>query len=228
MSNRNDPGGGPHPTEFLFSSPGAEPGATEDPHRGAEILAELRAIAERVGSLEEELRQLRSAAEGAESGAPVGEFRSRLDELSQETRQANERLLGRIAEVEAAVRASDSERSVEDIAHRLTVAETSLVGLSDTVRGVETRLFERLEPVERAATSVEETTGALEITAGKLAAAAEANARVLPAVEELRKAVTKLEIVSGLCLGLVLAWLVLLSFALEKRIRLFGDVFGLW
>ena len=153
-------------------------------------------------------------------------MRSRLDELSKETRQADERLLRRFAEVEAAVRASGGTRPDEDIAHRLRVAETSLVGLAETIRGLEQRLSDRLEPIERAATSVEETTGALQETARKLDAVAERNANVLPAVEETRKSVDRLETSSAIGFGVMSTLFVVLSIALENRLQLFSRFFG--
>ena len=188
MAKPTDPDRNQSTSEILFGTSRRESAAPSGQSEPAETLTELRRVRERLDALVEEIRQTRSAGECAERDAPVAEVRNRLDEFSKETRQADERLLRRIAEVEAAVRASESKRPDEDIVHRLRVAETSLVGLSDTVRGLERRLSERLEPIERAATSVEETTGALEVTAGKLADAAEANARVLPTVEQTRKA----------------------------------------
>lgn len=198
MSNRNEPGSGRPSAEFLFSSPGAAPGRSEAPPEPAENLAELRRVHER------------------------------LDALSAKNEQSVEGLLRRFAELEAAVRKDRDARPDEDIVHRLRVAETSLVGLADTVRGLERRLSERLEPIERAATSVKESTGALGVTAGKLAGVAEANARVLPAIEETRKAVGRLEVLSSVGFFLVLSLFLMLFFVLEKRARLLSELLGFW
>lgn len=206
-------------TEFLFSSPGAEPGRSEAPPEPAENLAELRRVHERLDALVEER---------ADREALAAELRSRLDELSAKNEQSVEGLLRQFAELEAAVRKDRDARPDEDVVHRLRVVETSLVGLADTVRGLERRLSESLEPIERAATSVEESTGALEVTAGKLAGAAEANARVLPAIEETRKAVGRLEALSFVGFFLVLSLFLMLFLVLEKRARLFSELLGFW
>ena len=226
MANQKDPDRNRSSSEILFSTSGGEPAAPPDRSGLTEILAEVRRIGERVDALVEELRQLRSAEEGAEKDASVAEMRSRLDELSTKTKQAYERLLRGIAEVEAAVRASGSERPDEDIAHRLRLAETSLVGLAETIRGLKRRLSESLEPIERAAASVEEVTGALQGTAKKLDEVAVRNARVLPTVEETRKAVDKLEISLAIGFGAMSIWLLVLSFALEMRLQIFSRLFG--
>ena len=228
MDKPSPPDGGRPPAEFLFSSPGAAPGASEAPPEPAESVAELRRVRERLDALVEELREVRSAEERTDREALAAELRSRLDELSAENERSVEGLLRRFAELEAAVRKHRDARPDEDIVHRLRVAETSLVSLSDTVRGVERRLFERLEPIERAATSVEETTGALEVTAGKLAGVAEANARVLPAIEETRKAVGRLEVLSSVGFFLVLALFLMLFLVLEKRAQLLSELLGTW
>lgn len=228
MANPKDPDRSPPSSEFLFGASREEPAAPPDRSESAEVLAELREIRERAEAQGEEIRQLRSAVERAGKEAPVEEMRSRLDALSAESKQASERMLQLPEEIEAVVRASLGARTDEDTAHRLRVAETSLAGLSETVRGLERRLSKRLEPIERAAARIEETTGAMQVTAGKLEAAAERNARMLATVEETRKAVGKLELAAGLGLGLVLAWIALLSLALEKRTQLFSEFLGLW
>ena len=223
MANPEGPDRSPPSSEFLFGASREEPVAPPDHSESAEILAELREIGERAEAQGEEIRQLRSAVERAGKEAPVEEIRSRLGELSAESKQAFERLLQLPEEIAALVRASLGTRTDEDTAHRLRVAETSLAGLSETVRGLEGRLSERLEPIERASARVEETTGELQVAAGKLDAAAERNARMLATVEETRKALGKVELVAGLGLGLVLAWIALLSLALEKRTQLFSE-----
>ena len=228
MAKPTDPDRNQSSSEILFSASRRESAAPTGQSESAETLTELRRVRELLDAIVETIRQLRSAEERAEGDALGADLRGRLDELSKETRQADERLLRRIAEVEAAVRASDSKRRDEDIVHRLRVAETSLVGLSDTVRGLERRLSERLEPIERSATSVEETTGALEVTAGKLARAAEANARLFPTVEETRKAVGRLEVLSSVGFFLVLSLFLMLFVVLEKRTQLFSELLGLW
>ena len=228
MANQETPDGDRRSTDVLFSSPGAKESASQPPPEQSEFLAEIRTLGERVDALVDELRQLNFAEERAERDALAAERRSRLDESSAEWKQANEKMLRLPAEVEAAVRASLGERADEDIAHRLKVAETSLVGLSDTVRGVDRRLSERLEPIERTATSIDESARALEVTARKLDEVAEKNARLLPTIEETRKTLGKLELMSGIGFFFVLSILALLGFAIEKRARLFSELFGLW
>jgi len=228
LANQETPDGGRRSTDVLFSSPGAKESASQPPPELSEFLTEIRSLGERIDVLVDELREFRSAEERTERDALAAELRSRLDEFSAESKQASEKMLRLPAEVEAAVRASLAERTDEDIAHRLKVVETSLVGLSDTVRGVERRLSERLESVERAATSIDESARALEVTARKLDEAAERYARVLPTVEETRKALGELELMSGIGFFFVLSILALLGFALEKRTQLFSELLGLW
>ena len=228
LEDPKSPDGGRRSTDVLFSSPGAEPGESQPPPELSKLLAEFRQLREKFDVLAEELRQLRSAEERSEGDALGAELRSRFDEWSAQNKQSVEELLRRFAEVEVAVHELRDARRDEDIAHRLRVAETSLAGVSEAVRGLEGRLSERLEPIERAAISVEETTRGLRDTARKLDEAAEGYSRVLPTVEQTRKEVGRLETSLAIAFSVMSVWLAVLSLALEKRIQLFSELLGLW
>lgn len=91
-------------------------------------------------ALVEELRQNRSTGTGPERDALIAELRRGLEKVWGKSKQASEKIRRLAAEVEAAVRASMGERFDEDIAHRLKVVESSLVGLSESVRGLEPQI----------------------------------------------------------------------------------------
>ena len=163
------------------------------PEVSPNIAAELQRVATRLDALVEQVEALsggvkRSAGAGADALAVLGELRGAVDAASQGTSEAREALSERLAAIEAAVGALAAEPGAAgDIVEHLKLARSVLVGLSERMEGLERRLPETLDAIERAAVAVRETAAALAATAKTLDAAAQSNAEVLPKVEVLRK-----------------------------------------
>ena len=163
-----------------------------------DIVAELQRIGTQLEALKKRSAELsagveRSAGAAAGAEAAIGELRSSVDAAAKGTTQAHDNLSARLAKMEAAVGELQTlPQSAKDVAHRLEVTEKSLVGVSETIGGAERRLSDRLKPIESASASVRGATDALAASATSLNAAAQRNARVLPAVTEVQSEVKKL------------------------------------
>ena len=195
------------PTDLLFKLTPDEPEAAArpaapakrqkapQPEASPDIAAELQRIATQLDALVRQVRELsggvkRSAGAGADALAVLGELRGVVDAAAQETREAREALSERLAAIEAAVgEPAAVPGAAGEVVEHLKLARSSLVGLSERMEGLERRLPETLEAIERAAVAVRETAAELAATAKTLDAAARSNARVLPNVERIEAGV---------------------------------------
>ena len=153
--------------------------------------AELQRIATQLDALVKQYGELsggvkRSAGAEADATAALGELRGVVDAAAQGMKQAREDLSERLAAIEASVgELPAAPRAAGEIVEQLKLARSVLVGLSQRMEGLERRLPETLEAIERAAAAVRETAAELAATANTLDGAARSNARVLPKVERI-------------------------------------------
>ena len=225
------------PPDHLFKLTPDEPEAAARPAAPAkqpkappDIAAELRRIATQLDALVRQVGALsggvkRSAGAGADALAVLGELRGVVEAAAQETREAREALSERLAAIEAAVGEPAAEAAVPgaagEVVEHLKLARPSLVGLSERMEGLERRLPETLEAIERAAVAVRETAAELAAAAKTLDATARSNAQVLPKVERIEAGV-------GVLRKVALAWSLFIVTAVIGFIVLDADArFGL-
>ena len=179
------------------AAPAKRPKAPQ-PEASPDIVAELQRIATQLDALARQVGELsggvkRSADDGADARAVLGELRGVVDAAAQGTREAREALSERLAAIEAAVgELAAVPRAAGEVVEHLRLARSSLVGLSERMEGLERRLPETLEAIERAASAVRETAAGLAATGKTLDAAAQANAQVLPKVTHIKGEVVTL------------------------------------
>ena len=141
------------------------------------IGTQLEALAERSAELSGAVERSAKAAAGAEEA--IGELRSGVDTAVWGTKEARDALSKRLRKIEAAVgELLAVPRAAGTIVEHLKLARSNLVGLSQRMEGLERRLPEKLESIERAAAAVRETK--------KLEALTERNAQILPAIAEMQ------------------------------------------
>ena len=182
----------PHEPEAAArpAAPAKQPKAPQ-PEASPDIAAELQRVATQLDALVKQVGELsggvkRSPGVGADALAVLGELRGVVEAAAQETREAREALSERLAAIEAAVgEPAAVPGAAGEIVEQLKLARSSLVGLSQRMEGLERRLPETLEAIERAAGAVRETAAKLVATAKTLEAAARSNAQVLPKVERI-------------------------------------------
>ena len=164
---------------------------TPHPEPSPDIAAELQRVVAQLDALVKQCAELsagvkRSAGAEADATAVIGELRGVVEAAAQGMKQAREDLSERLARIEAAVgELPAAARAAGEIVEQLKLARSSLVGLSQRMEGLERRLPETLEAIERAAVAVRETAATLAATAKTLDAAARSNAQVLPKVERI-------------------------------------------
>ena len=191
------------PTGHLFKLTADEPEASPD------IVAELQRIATQLDALVKQVGELsggvkRSAGAEADATAALAELRGVVEAAAQGMSEARDELSERLAAIEAAVGGLPAvPRAAGEIVEHLKLARSSLVGLSERMEGLERRLPETLEAIERAAVAVRETAAERAATAKTLDAAARSNARVLPKVERIEADV-------GVLRKVALAWSLLI------------------
>ena len=222
------------PPDHLFKLTPDEPEAAARPAAPAkqpkappDIAAELRRIATQLDALVRQVGALsggvkRSAGAGADALAVLGELRGVVEAAAQETREAREALSERLAAIEAAVgEPAAVPGAAGEVVEHLKLARPSLVGLSERMEGLERRLPETLEAIERAAVAVRETAAELAAAAKTLDATARSNAQVLPKVERIEAGV-------GVLRKVALAWSLFIVTAVIGFIVLDADArFGL-
>ena len=222
------------PPDHLFKLTPDEPEAAarpaapaKQPKASPDIAAELQRIATQLDALVRQAGALsggvkRSAGAEADAMAVLGELRGVVDAAAQETREAREALSERLAAIEAAAgEPAAVPGAAGEVAEHLKLARSSLVGLSERIEGLERRLPETLEAIERAAVAVRNTAAELAATAKTLDAAARSNAQVLPNVERIETGV-------GVLRKYALAWSLFIVMAIIGFIVLDADArFGL-
>ena len=186
-------GGGRVPPDDLLSglTPDAPEAATRPaaprkrrkaphPQTPPEVAAELQRIAARLDALVKQYEALSAGAE-ADATAALGELRGVVEAAAQGMRQTREEVRARLAAIEAAVaELPAAPRAAGDIVEQMKLARSALVGLSERMEGLERRVPETLEAIERAA------------TAKTLDAAARGNAQALPKVTRIEGTVEAL------------------------------------
>ena len=181
------------------------------------IAAELQRVATRLDALVEQVEALsggvkRSAGAGADAQAVLGELRGVVEAAAQGTSEAREALTERLAAIEAAVGESAAvPGNAREVVEQLKLARSVLVGLSERMEGLERRLPETLDAIERAA-------AALAATAKTLDAAAQSNARVLPTVERIEGGVEVLRKYAfgwSLVIGIVVIGFIVMDMAVR-------------
>ena len=161
------------------------------PEASPDIATELQRVVAQLDALVKQCAELsagvkRSAGAEADATAVIGELRGVAEAAAQGMQQAREDLSEPLARIEASVGALPAvPRAVGEIVEQLKLARSSLVGLSERMEGLERRLPETLEAIERAAVAVRETAAGLTASGKKLEAAARSNAQVLPKVERI-------------------------------------------
>ena len=132
----------------------------------------------------------------------------------------------RLAKIEAAVGEFLAvPQAAGEIVEHLKLARSNLVGLSERMEGLERRLPEHLESIERAAVSVREAAAGLAATGKKLEASAGRNAQVLPGMALIVTEIGKLRRTWSFCWNrFLLACILVLCMALHKRFGLFSGL----
>ena len=184
------------------AAPAKEPKAPH-PEAPPDIAAALQRIATQLDTLVGQVEapsggEKRPAGAEADALAVLGELRGAVDAAAQETSEAREALSERLAAIEAAVGEPAEPPAAGEVVEHLKLARSVLVGLSERMEGLERRLPETLDAIERAAAAVRETAATLAATAKTLDEAAHSNAEVLPKVEVLRKVAFGWSLVIGI------------------------------
>ena len=198
------------------------------PQASPDIVAELQRIATQLDALVKQSAELsagvkRSASAEADATAALGELRGVVDAAAQGMKQARDDLSERLATIEASAGELPAvPRAAGEIVEQLKLARSNLVGLSERMEGLERRLPEKIETIERAAVAVRETTAGLEAAGKNLEVLAGQNAQVLPRLDSIAREIKKLTPLSVGCYTVVLAGLFILSVALHKRFDLFS------
>ena len=163
----------------------------------------------------------RSAGAAAGAEEAIGELRSGVDAAVWVTKEARDALSKRLAKIEAASgEFLTVPRAVGAIVEHLKLARSNLVGLPQRMEGLERRLPENLESIERAAVSVRETAAGLAAAGKKLEASAGRSAQVLPGMALI--AIGKLKTWSFCWNMFLFACILVLCMALHKRFGLFS------
>ena len=225
------------PRDLLADLTAEEPAATtraEAPAKSQEalpdILAELQRIGMQLDALEKQSAELSAGVErsaGAAAGAEeaIGELRSGIDTAVWGTKEARDALSKRLGKIEAAVgELLAMPRAAGAIVEHLKLARSNLVGLSERMEGLERRLPEKLETIERAAAAVRETAAGLAATRKTLEASTDRNAQVLPGMALIATEIGKLKTWSICWYMFLLAWILILCMALHKRFGLFSGL----
>ena len=179
------------PAKTPAKSPAKSQEATH-PEALPDIVAELQRIGTQLDALEKQNGELsgaveRSAKAAAGAEEAIGELRSGIDTAVWGTKEARDALSKRLRKIEAAVgELLAVPRAAGTIVEHLKLARSNLVGLSQRMEGLERRLPEKLESIERTAVAVRETTAGLAAAGKKLEALTERNAQILPAIAEMQ------------------------------------------
>ena len=198
------------------------------PEETTAIVAELQRIVTQLDALANQSAALSAGVENtagaaADAEKALGELRSSVEAAAQGMRQARDDLSARLAKIEAAAgELPGVPRAAGEVVEHLKLARSNLVGLSERMQGLERRLPEKLESIERAAVTVRETTAGLATTGKNLEVLADRNAQVLPRMASIAKEIKKLKPLSIGCSIAVFGWLLILSVALHKRFGLFS------
>ena len=197
---------------------------TPHPEPSPDIAAELQRVVAQLDALVKQCAELsagvkRSAGAEADATAAIGELRGVVEAAAQGMKQAREDLSERLAAIEASVGELPAvPRAAGEIVEQLKLARSSLVGLSERMEGLERRLPETLEAIERAAVAVRETAATLAATAKTLDAAARSNAQVLPKVKRIEGDVGVLR-KYALAWSLLIPIVVIVAIVLEAAAR---------
>ena len=188
--------------EPAATTPAKTPAKSQEatpPEALPDLLAELQrigtqldALAERSAELSAGVERSAKAAAGAEEA--IGELRNGVDTAVRGTKEARDALSKRLAKIEAAVgELLAVPRAAGEIVEHLKLARSNLVGLSERMEGLERRLPERLEAIDRAAVTVRETAAGLAASGKKLEASADRNSQILPTIAKMQGSIKELK-----------------------------------